>query len=184
MEDTAGGLEAVSLFSNCGAGDVGFARAGFRFRVLAEIDERRLHVALRNHGDACGVVGDLRKTWPEVVSPYRERCGDVSAGRATRAVGLSLPGTLRLDTADPENAACPVCAAPLLRPVVRKAKDSYRPVKGLRNSSYTRTAPDVPAATVTTASGHVGSDLTIHPFEHRLLSPFECAYLQTFPDDF
>ena len=38
-------LESISLFSNCGAGDVGFARAGFRFRVLAEIDERRLDVA-------------------------------------------------------------------------------------------------------------------------------------------
>ena len=127
---------------------MGFARAGFRFRVLAEIDERRLHVALRNHGDACGVVGDLRKTWPEVVSPYCERCGKVNAG--------------------PEDAACPVCTAPLLRPVVREANDSYRLVKGLRKSSYTRMAPDVPAATVTTASGHVDSDLTIHPFEHRL----------------
>ena len=45
-------------------------------------------------------------------------------------------------------------------------------------------SPDTPAATITTASGHVGSDLTIHPFENRLLSPFECAYLQTIPDDF
>ena len=68
-------LEAVSLFSNCGAGDVGFARAGFRFRVMAEIDERRLDVALRNHPDASGVVGDLRKTWPKVVASYRESCG-------------------------------------------------------------------------------------------------------------
>ncbi len=45
-------------------------------------------------------------------------------------------------------------------------------------------APDQPAATVTTASGHVGSDRTIHPWENRLLSPAECAYLQTFPSDF
>ena len=27
-------LRAVSLFTNCGAGDVGFAKAGFRFEVL------------------------------------------------------------------------------------------------------------------------------------------------------
>ena len=53
----------------------GFARAGFRFRVLAEIDERRLDVALRNHPDASGVVGDLRETWPQVVASYRQRCG-------------------------------------------------------------------------------------------------------------
>ena len=68
-------LESVSLFSNCGAGDVGFARAGFQFKVLAEIDERRLDVALRNHRDASGIVGDLRQTWRDVVASYRERCG-------------------------------------------------------------------------------------------------------------
>ena len=371
-------LESVSLFSNCGAGDVGFARAGFRFRVLAEIDERRLDVALRNHRHASGIVGDLRETWPEVVASYREHCGstqpdllsacppcqgmssargsrghenDADAGsrdarnllveviadvaktvaprivvvenvpaflsrlvidphtgepisaaallirlledhyrafpfladladygipqRRVRAfltfirrdepslellersalvpfpcpsacLGSSEPTTLgealaelgakRLDAKSPtaarddshpmhavpvwgnnrqyrmvaaippgsggrawqnsqcekcgevdvgsEDAVCPVCAAPLLRPVVQEEDGSYRLVKGFRNSSYSRMSPDGPAATITTASGHVGSDLTIHPFENRLLSPFECAYLQTFPDHF
>ena len=371
-------LESVSLFSNCGAGDVGFARAGFQFKVLAEIDERRLDVALRNHRDASGIVGDLRKTWPAVVESYRERCGstqpallsacppcqgmssargsrghesDADAGsrdarnllveviadvakkveprivvvenvpaflsrlvidpdtresisaaallihllgehyrafpfladladygipqRRVRAfltfikrdepslellkraalvpfpcasafLRSSEPTTLRealtelgakpLDAKSPadarddsnpmhavpvwgnnrqyrmvaaippgsggrawqnsqcercgevdvgsEDAVCPVCAAPLLRPVVQEEDGSYRLVKGFRNSSYSRMSPDAPAATVTTASGHVGSDLTIHPFENRLLSPFECAYLQTFPADF
>lgn len=371
-------LEAVSLFSNCGAGDVGFARAGFRFRVLAEIDERRLDVALRNHSKASGVVGDLRETWPEVVASYRESCGSVqptllsacppcqgmssargdrghesdahagtrdarnllveviasvarevqprivvvenvpaflsrlvldpATGEATSAAALlirllqddyrafpfladladyaipqrrvrafltfirrdepsfellertdlvpypcpsahprsSRPTTLGealtdlgaepLDAMTPagardesnpmhavpvwgnsrqyrmvaaippgsggrawensqceqcgdvdvgsDDAVCPICAAPLLRPVVREKDGSYRLVKGFRNSSYARMSPDTPAATITTASGHVGSDLTIHPFENRLLSPFECAYLQTFPADF
>ena len=41
-----------------------------------------------------------------------------------------------------------------------------------------------PAATVTTASGHLGSDNTIHPTQTRLLSPIECSLLQTFPSDF
>ena len=371
-------LEAVSLFSNCGAGDVGFARAGFRFRVLAEIDERRLDVALRNHPDASGIVGDLRKTWPEVVASYRQSCGSVqpallsacppcqgmssarsdrghesdaqagtrdarnllveviaevarevqprivvvenvpaflsrlvldpATGEAISAAALlirllqddyrafpfltdladygvpqrrvrafltfirqdepslelleradlvpypcpsshpgsSAPKTLgealadldaepldamtraqardesnpmhsvpvwgdsrqyRMVAAIPpgsggrawqnsrceqcgevdvgaDDSVCPVCAAPLLRPVFQEQDGSYRLVKGFRNSSYARMSPDTPAATITTASGHVGSDLTIHPFENRLLSPFECAYLQTFPDDF
>ena len=35
--------------------------------------------------------------------------------------------------------------------------------------------------TITTASGHLGSDSTIHPFENRVLSPLECARLQGFP---
>ncbi len=372
------GFEAVSLFSNCGAGDVGFARAGFRFRVLAEIDERRLDVALRNHPDGSGVVGDLRETWPQVVASYRQRCGSaqpdllsacppcqgMSSARGSRGhesdadagsrddrnllvevvaavaneieprmvvvenvpaflsrlvkdpataqpisaaallirmlgsryrvfpfltdladygvpqrrvrsfltfiqrdepslelldrvgavpyprpptpAGAPDPMTLRealagldakpLDAISPaqardesnpmhavpvwgnnrqyrmvaaippgsggrawqnsqcercgevdvgsEDAVCPMCAAPLLRPVVQESDGSYRLVKGFRNSSYARMSPDTPAATITTASGHVGSDLTIHPFENRLLSPFECAYLQTFPDDF
>ena len=62
---------AVSLFSNCGAGDVGFGAAGFRFRVMAELVENRLDVALRNHLNAEGVPGDLRKTWREVVERWR-----------------------------------------------------------------------------------------------------------------
>ena len=82
------GFEAVSLFSNCGAGDVGFARAGFRFRVLAEIDERRLDVALRNHPDASGVVGDLRE--------------DMASG------GRVVPAALRLGTARPAVGVPPV----------------------------------------------------------------------------
>ena len=371
-------LESISLFSNCGAGDVGFARAGFRFRVLAEIDERRLDVALRNHPDASGVAGDLRETWRDVVASYREVCGsaqptllsacppcqgmssarggrghenDADAGTrdarnllveviadvakeveprivvvenvpaflsrlvvdphtgepisaaallirlledqyrafpfltdladygipqrrirafvtfirhdepslefleraslipypcASACLGSAEPKTLSEALADldakpldaltpsqardeanpmhvvpvwgdsrqyrmvaaippgsggrawqnsqcercgevdvgPDDAVCPVCAAPLLRPVVGERDGSYRLVRGFRSSSYTRMAPNAPAATITTASGHVGSDLTIHPFENRLLSPFECAYLQTFPDDF
>ena len=63
---------AVSLFTNCGAGDIGFAQAGFRFDVLAEIDSRRLEVAALNLPSASVVSGDLRRTWPEVVSAYRK----------------------------------------------------------------------------------------------------------------
>src|SRR6186713_3580948 len=66
-------LRAVSLFSNCGAGDVGFAAAGFKFDVMAELDERRLEVALKNHPAASGVSGDLRETLPDAVRAYRVR---------------------------------------------------------------------------------------------------------------
>ena len=66
-------LSAVSLFTNCGAGDIGFSRAGFRFEVLAEIDRRRLAVAALNLPGSCAIPDDLRRTWPDVVSAYRER---------------------------------------------------------------------------------------------------------------
>lgn len=372
-------LPTLSLFSNCGAGDSGYARAGFEFGVMAELDERRLHVALLNHERATGVPGDLRETWPEAVSAYRERYGgsapallaacppcqgmssargrrgreaDASAGsrdhrnllvdviadvadalsprvvvvenvpafltrlvkhpRTGEPVSAALLLTDRLDSEyrvfpfltdladyavpqkrvrafltfvrrdepglgfldetgeipypcptsppdsvaghmtlrealarlaaapldaksaelardrdDPlhfvpvwgndhryrmvstipsgsgrgawdnevcgtcgevdvglDDAVCPLCGGPLSRPVVQEADGTYRLVRGFRTSSYSRMRPDVPAATVTTASGHVGSDLTVHPFENRVLSPRECAYLQTFPDEF
>lgn len=372
-------LRAVSLFSNCGAGDVGYREAGFRFDVMAELDARRLDVCLLNHPGAEGVPGDLRKTWQTVVKKYRARAGkarpallcacppcqgmssarsgkgshdDAEAGskdernllvtvianvalklmpslivvenvpafftrkvhhpkdkkpvsaanylitslanhyvafplvadlchfgvpqsrnrafltfvrndlaglkellrvgrtpfpRATHAqdVGSKAPVSLAealaafslpdLDAATPDGAhsekfggfhsvpvwdertyamvaaipsgtgrsawdndlcqhcgpvkvlpetvTCPKCSAPLLRPIVQEDDGSYRLIKGFK-SSYRRMHGDRPAATVTTASGHIGSDYTIHPTQNRLLSPLECSLLQTFPADF
>lgn len=70
-----GKFRAVSLFSNCGAGDVGFAAAGFAFDVIAELVPYRLKVASRNHPRAVAVGGDLRETWKQVVKAYKEKRG-------------------------------------------------------------------------------------------------------------
>lgn len=371
-------LHAVSLFSNCGAGDVGYARAGFQFDVMAELDSRRLEVALLNHPTAVGVPGDLRTTWSEVVSKYRQKLGERSpallaacppcqgmssvrsgrgleadpnagtqddrnllveviaevakalrpraivienvpafltrkvhhprTGRPISAASLLIrrlrrnyvvfpfladladfgvpqtrkrafltfvkrndPGLERLeelnrapyprptqsskrgrgrisitealaelgarsldascqsDAADPEDGfhsvpvwedrrydmvaaipadsgrsawendrcshcgkvpvesedvLCPSCGGPLLRPIVKARNGRYRLIHGFRSTSYRRLPPDRPCATITTASGHIGSSFTIHPFENRLLSPRECSHLQTFPSNF
>ena len=371
-------MRAVSLFSNCGAGDVGYAAAGFDFKVVSEIVRRRLTVACLNHPGATAVQGDLRRTWPAVVDAFREAHGsepptllsgcppcqgmssarggrgreaDADAGtrdgrnllvlpiarvaaelkptfvvvenvpaffrrkvrdpsgneplsaasllsrrlegdyrvyplladlcefgvpqNRTRAFltfvrkdtaalealertdktpfpmlthgGPGLPEAVTIDQAfdelglpsldarsaesarvddqpmhrvpvlhggryemvaaippgsgagawgsntcpecgpvdaQEETAACPSCQGPLLRPVLRESDGSWRLIKGFRSSSYRRMDPHRPAATVTTASGHVGSDRTLHPWENRVLSPAECAYLQTFPPDF
>ncbi len=369
-------LRAVSLFSNCGAGDLGYAQAGFQFDVMAELDPRRLEVCLLNHRGAVGVPGDLRETWPSVVATYRKRAGavrpallaacppcqgmssarsdrgnaeDADAGsrdkrnllvtvianvatalqpdfvvvenvqafltrkirhpdtqeaisaarlliadlkenyevfpvavnlcdfgvpqtrkrtfltfirRDLRGLGSLLASqttpfpipthakdyggkaiTLRqalshfalpsLDARSSETASssnklhcvpiwqdrrypmvaaiprhtgksawqnqaceacgrvsvgnhavlCPRCGSPLLRPVVKNPHGQYRFIKGFK-SSYSRMKSDLPAATITTASGHIGSDHTIHPYENRLLSALECARLQTFPKTF
>lgn len=372
-------LRAISLFSNCGAGDVGYRDAGFRFDVMAELDPRRLKVCLLNHPEAEGVCGDLRKTWQTVIKKYKERAGqsrpallcacppcqgmssarsglggheDAEAGskdernllvkviakvalnlmpslivvenvpafftrkvihpkdkKAVSAANLLISslknnyvafpliadlcdfgipqsrnrafltfirkdlGAIKalsrtkkapfpkvthaldgsefnhinisdalasfalpdLDAATPEaaNAAkyagfhsvpvwseriyamvaaipkgsglsawdnnachncgqieaspeaaiCSHCSEPLLRPIVKNDDGSYRLVKGFK-SSYRRMHADRPAATVTTASGHIGSDYTIHPTQNRLLSPLECSLLQTFPMNF
>jgi len=83
-----------------------------------------------------------------------------------------------------EDAECPRCGNPLLRPVIEKARGGYRLITGFRTSTYSRMRSDRPAATVTTASGHIGSNKTLHPFENRVLSTLECALLQTFPRHF
>ena len=370
-------LASVSLFSNCGAGDVGFAAAGFSFRVMAELVGDRLDVALRNHPNAVGVAGDLRDTWQSVVDHWRLMFGaaspslvaacppcqgmstvrtdrgaeddpdagsrdarnllvlpishitkallptflvvenvtaflrrmvrDPERGEGVSAAGLLIrllrphydvypfltdladfgvpqrrkrafltfvrraspvAGILRrtrrspypvpthssdyggnhillgtalaefalppLDSAEPALARdpdrplhfvpvwpaqqrrmvaaippgsgssawennncpqcatvvtnaqavrCPVCEELLLRPIV-SAEPQPRLVRGFRRASYRRMEPTRPAATITTASGRVGSSRTIHPFENRVLSPLECALLQTIPADF
>ena len=368
---------AVSLFSNCGAGDVGFGAAGFRFRVMAELVEDRLDVALCNHLNAQGVPGDLRKTWREVVDRWRllhgatapdlvaacPPCQGMSTARSDRGpeddpdagsrddrnllvlpishITQTLAPTfvvvenvaaflrrkvrdpesgegisaalllvhlladeydvhpfltdladygvpqrrkrafltfvrraspvaevlrregrapypvpshapdyggdhIRLDAAlarfglppldgedptlakdserphhfvpvwpmhqhrmvaaippgsgtgawennecpgcgtveaDTETAECSACGEPLLRPVVL-GEGRPRLVRGFRRASYRRMEPARPAATITTASGRIGGSRTIHPFENRVLSPLECALLQTIPTDF
>ena len=368
---------AVSLFSNCGAGDVGFGAAGFHFRVMAELVESRLDVALRNHLNAQGVSGDLSKMWSAVVERWRllhgttapalvaacPPCQGMSTARSDRGAEndpdagsrddrnlLVLPishvtkalepafvvvenvtAFLRRKVRDPESgegisaarllvrlladdydiypfvtdladygvpqrrkrafltfvrraspaaellhrsgrapypvpshapdhggnhvtldkaltefqlpslevqdpvlardaerplhfvpvwprqqhrmvaaippgsgasawenddcpgcgavetdtdaAECSTCGEPLLRPVV-VGDGGSRLVRGFRRASYRRMEPARPAATITTASGRIGGSRTIHPFENRVLSPLECALLQTIPADF
>jgi DNA (cytosine-5)-methyltransferase 1 len=368
-------LKAVSLFSNCGAGDLGFARAGFSFAVMAELDERRLEVALLNHTSAVGIAGDLRETLPQVVKAYRTRAGQTppallaacppcqglssvqsarglssdadagssddrnllvqviisaveelqpraivvenvpaflkrkvrhprtaapvsaagflieelqddyrvypmladladfgipqsrkrsfltffrrsddatsafstrgrapypwpwhaarKAGRVTLERALKSFSLPRLDAASPRKAtsrfalhsvpvwdearysmvqaipgdsglsawdnsqctrcgrttrdlqrlSCSRCGRQLPRPMVKDESGQFRLVMGFR-TSYRRMDPKSPASTITTASGHLGSDRTIHPVQNRVLSPLECALLQTFPRSF
>ena len=358
------GMNAVSLFSNCGAGDIGFAAAGFEFQVISELVEKRLDVAMLNHPDAVPVPGDLRLTWPNVVDAFRESHGskrpvvlsgcppcqgmssargergkeddpDVSARDERNLLGLPIAhatselkptfvvvenvaaflrrkvwdpeggapisaarilcdrleadyrvfgalvdlcefgvpqtrlraflafvrkgsaalealeesgrapfpapthGAARelsevvtlgdalkasrfppLDAASPETATsenddlhrvpvwrdrryemvaairagsggsawdtddcrrcdetaivstaatCPVCEEPLLRPITKDRDGSWRLVRGFRNSSYRRMDPGRPAATITTASGHIGSDRNIHPKVRQMI---------------
>lgn len=365
-------LRAVSLFSNCGAGDVGYATAGFTFEVMGELEQRRLEVALLNHPGAHGVPGDLRETLPHLLSAFRRRAGrwarpallaacppcqglssarsdrgaesDADAGsrdyrnllvsvieRAARelrprvVVVENVPAFLRrqvrhprsgnpvsaaaylvealssryawfamvgdladygvpqhrtrafltfidktepcladlidgretpfpavthagrhialdafltelnlpkLDARSPEqarsavplhfvsvldperysmvaaipengsawkndrcgecgrvpagddDATCPLCGRPLLRPVICNDDGSIRLITGFRSSSYTRMRTGEPASTITTASGSLGSDRTLHPTQNRTLSPLECAQVQTIPLDF
>jgi DNA (cytosine-5)-methyltransferase 1 len=370
---------AISLFSNCGAGDFGYRKAGLRFDVMAELDERRLAVCQLNHPGAKGVPGDLRQTWLQVIEAYQRvakkvrptllaacpPCQGLSSARHDRGIendadagckdqrnllvtvigsvamelkprlivvenvpafltrkirhpethtaisaanflidelsgeytvfpiivdlcdfgvpqsrkrtfltfirndeprlkwlistGLTpyprpkfspdyggrpvkLKDALRefdlpsLDAANEEDATsrfgnglhcvpvwpterydmvaaipansgksawqndkckncgrvsvgssaatCPKCGGPLLRPVVKARNGRYRLIHGFQTSTYTRMHHDRPSATITTASGHVGSNNTIHPFENRLLSSLECALLQTIPRRF
>jgi DNA (cytosine-5)-methyltransferase 1 len=367
------------LFSNCGAGDLGYAKTGFAFDVMAELDPRRLEVCLLNHPGAVGVAGDLRNTWSAVVKKYRSKvgktrpvllaacppCQGMSSARSNRGiesdpdagmkdkrnllvtvianVAKSLrprivvvenvpafltrqvrhpetekpitaarllveylspdyavfplltdlshhgvpqtrkrtfltfidvrlacvefldkrrkspyplpthgprtqrdPITVRqalermnlppLDAATPDSArsrfgrglhavpvwpdrrylmvaaippntggsawendqcprcgsltvspsaaVCARCAEPLLRPVVKSRNGRFRLITGFRTSTYSRMKSDQPAATITTASGHIGSNHTIHPYENRLFSTYECALLQTLPGRF
>lgn len=365
---------AVSMFSNCGAGDIGYAGAGFDFLVLAEIDKSRLRVASLNHPDATAIHGDVRSSWLDIVeeskcadapvtllaacppcqgmstaNSLRGASHDPNAGRRDPRNLLAIPiievakklqprvvvvenvpafltkkvdtvnghalsaaqilienlsaqyrifpflcdladfgvpqtrvrcfltfirkdlaiaselasdgltpypipshsadyggepislseamGRWNLPSLDASSAAsahsdhplhfvpiwspdqyamveaipvdsglsawdnltcpdcldesageddvtCPICGTALRRPTIKDENGDLRLVKGFRRSSYRRNHPQTPASTITTASGRISSDRTIHPNEHRLLSPLECALVQTIPDDF
>lgn len=79
---------------------------------------------------------------------------------------------------------CEGCGSTMFnRPHVVSSGGSIRPIKGFK-TSYKRMAPDQLAPTITTASGHFSSDIKLHPFENRVLTPRECARLQSIPDSF
>ena len=369
---------AVSLFSNCGAGDLGYRNAGFNFIVMAELEAKRAEVCGYNHPNAKIIQGDLRDTWVDVVSTYknqyskspelltacppcqglssargkrghfqdadsgskddrnllvtivcdivnaikpkilvlenvpeflsrkvyhpknkstttaaqillenvknkyfvfpvlldlcdfgipqyRKRCfitclrkdcilsynlllsaqvtpyPDVNVGADGSSIALTLEAALsqyqlpQLDARSEEmsrvdgyqdmhqvpvwsedryamvksipknsglsawknnkctkcgcsenndaDVTCCLCGALLPKPLIREKSGKYRLIKGFR-TSYKRMAPNKPSATILTASGHIGSHNTIHPFEDRLLSPLECQILQTIPLSF
>ena len=376
-------VKAISLFSNCGAGDFGYHQAGFQFEVMAELIAHRLDVALLNHVNANGVQGDLRETWQTVVQKYKESsnneelsllaacppCQGMSTNNSDRGkendpdagtrdernllvsvivrvvqelspkiivvenvppfltrqvhhpetkkptsaalwlisaleqkyavfpiivnlkdygvpqnrkrtfltfirkdvqglkwlidneltpypipthnlkYGKQSPITLEsalqkfglpsLDaksiataysqeefdnkelhfvpvwgssqytmvasippdsgnsawqnneclncgeiTKDENAITCLVCHSLLPRPILKNNDGTYRLIKGYRSSSYRRMSPHEPAATITTASGHIGSSRTIHPSENRIFSALECALIQTIPQNY
>lgn len=69
------------------------------------------------------------------------------------------------------------------RPHVRDKEDAYRLIKGFK-TSYKRMSAQNLAPTITTTSGAFSSDQKLHPNQNRVLSPRECARLQTIPDTF
>jgi DNA (cytosine-5)-methyltransferase 1 len=66
-------MTVVSLFSGGGLSDAGYLAAGFNVVVQAELDPRRAEIGQANFPDSSWVVGDVRKTAPEVVAAYRKR---------------------------------------------------------------------------------------------------------------
>lgn len=85
---------------------------------------------------------------------------------------------------EPSDAVGSGCDSPLLRPITRTSDGTWCLVRGFRDSSYRRMSPERPAATITTASGFLGSDRMIHPHQNRVLGPAERAHLQSIPPDF
>lgn len=98
-----------------------------------------------------------------------------------------------------DNLYCEYCEEEKDPPVTAKCRDCRRVLKGVprlwedentvrpirgRKTAYKRMDPNRPAPTITTASGRLGSDTTLHPWQHRVLSIRECADLQTIPREF
>lgn len=88
------------------------------------------------------------------------------------------------DKEPPVTAKCPDCRRVMKGvPRIWENENTVRPIRG-RKTAYKRMDPDRPAPTITTASGRLGSDTTLHPWQHRVLSIRECADLQTIPREF
>ena len=89
-------LPAISLFSGAGLSDLGYEAAGFRFLVQAEKDSHRAELCKRNFGENQCVVGELARTWKQVVANYRtctpERPVLISVTPPCQGMSSSNPG--------------------------------------------------------------------------------------------
>ncbi|MBW1731387.1 MAG: DNA cytosine methyltransferase [Deltaproteobacteria bacterium] len=70
------GFPAISLFSGAGISDLGYEYAGFRFVIHAEIDNRRANLCASNFPRTKVVVGDIRKSWRQIIKSYRQATPD------------------------------------------------------------------------------------------------------------
>ena len=138
------------------------------------LDSRNKHVATGDHQlHYVPVYKEARYTQIREIPPHSGR----SAYENDRCPNCGVTG-VEVGTIE-----CPDCGGVMRnRPfVLRDGLPSL--VKGFK-SSYRRMKSDRPAYTITTNTSHVGSDFKIHPWEHRVLSPLECADLQTIPRTF
>ena len=147
---------AVSLFTNCGAGDVGFAKAGYQFDILAEIDARRLAVAGLNLPGSSLILGDLRRTWRKVVSTYHDRRGTGAAGALGRVPSLS--GSLDCKRHQRDGGGCGRWLERLTEPARRADRRSRdRPITAGYRCGERSGLPDPEGPTPSHAGGRVGS---------------------------
>lgn len=89
-------LPAISLFSGAGLSDLGYEAAGFSFLVQAEKDADRAELCSSNFGKNRCIVGELARTWEQVVAQYRlstsERPFLVSVTPPCQGMSSSNPG--------------------------------------------------------------------------------------------
>lgn len=62
---------AVSLFSGAGISDLGYAMAGFDFRVHVEADQQRAEIGMKNFPKSKWVTSDIRISQQEIIEAYR-----------------------------------------------------------------------------------------------------------------
>ena len=79
-----------------------------------------------------------------------------------------------------ELATCHVCGGAMVNRPIIEADEGLRLISGF-HSSYQRMHPRKLAPPVMTNSNRVGGAYKIHPWQHRTLTPRECADLQTVP---
>lgn len=126
---------------------------------------------------------DLLHTWPDYSSTHKAWISAIPKNSGLSAWTNSCETCGDADTPWGE-LRCVACGSTILsRPHVAEGDGKIRPIKGFK-TSYRRMSPDEISPTITTASGQFSSDLKLHPSEDRVLSPRECAILQTIPYSF
>ena len=136
--------------------------------------------AVTNHGTVRDAIGDL----PQLDSGEEKKIGNSGLPLFNHKAMKHSQALIDRLKAVPPLGGLPDVPRHLLTPHLRKMLDGQYGSGGHVKNIYGRMDWDSPSGTIVAGIDKITCGRFVHPDQNRLLSPRECARIQSFPDDY